>query len=192
MRTIKLFPKKNAIIALVTILGLTGLKTRGQDNQLSIDKPPFDSLTVSNIKATGNFQTGALELRIEFVSNYAQLAKVHFSLGGFEGLGIIDCAGRKYKINTNDDLVGTSGINEGFKKIDKVVFGDKKFEYFTYVEQEISATKSKTLVVAINKFDKGCKEIKQFHIRTLLSLAYIPKGDGLYAINNIKIDWKSR
>jgi len=151
---------------------------------------PFDSLTVDSIKARGNLKTGTLEIRMTFHNNYAATAGVSLSLGGFTDFGITDEKGKKYKIYTDSHLIGTEDVNKGYLKIPFVQFGDKKYDWVTMIQQDVSHGQEKVLIVRINHFNKDNKLIKEFHIRCILALNLEHVGEELYRIENIPIEWE--
>ena len=161
-----------------------------QDNADMKVTMPFDQLPVSNIKAAGNFKTGSVEISMDFENKYDKTANVSLSLGGFSDLGITTDKGKKYKIYTSENLIGTADINKGYARVSAVQFGDKKFDWVTMVQQDLPQGEKRKLTVRIDKFDKAAKVITDFHIRCILSLNYFHTGDNLYRIENLPIEWK--
>lgn len=151
---------------------------------------PFDSLTIDNIKANGNLKTSALEIRMTFHNDYAATAGVSLSLGGFADFGFTDEKGKEYKIYTDSHLIGTQDVNKGYLKIPFVQFGDKKFDWVTLIQQDISHGQKKVLIVRLNDFNKACKVIRDFHVRCILALDIEHVGEELYRIENIPVEWK--
>ena len=126
---------------------------------------PFTSLPVSNIKATGNLATGKLELTMDFENKYDKTAGVSLSLGGFEDMGITSDKGKKYKVYTSENLIGTKDINKGFFKVSAVQFGDKKFDWVTMVQQTIPTGEKRTLSVRVEKYDTTSKVVSSPYFR---------------------------
>jgi hypothetical protein len=153
-------------------------------------KIPFAFLEVSNVQVTGSRATGKLELTMDFENKHEKLAEVSLSLGGFERMGITSDKGKKYKIYTSENLIGTKDINKGFLQVSAVQFGDKKFDWVTIVQQTISTGEKRRLTVRIDKYDKTSKIIAEFHVRCILALNYVHTGDELYRVENIPIEWK--
>jgi hypothetical protein len=149
----------------------------------------FDSLIISDVKAIGNIETNSMEISMVVHNDYYKMIDAHWSLGGFEDLGITDDKGKKYKVLTSTKLIGTANINNGFKSISGVQFGSKKMDWLTYVKDTLSAGDSKKLVIRVPKVDKTVKSIKELHIRCILSKGYMWAGDKSYQINNIKVEW---
>lgn len=161
-----------------------------QDKEELKVTPPFDSLSVDSIKASGSLKTGIVEIKMEFHDNYIQPAKVSLSLGGFADFGITDERGKKYKIYTDSHLIGAQDVNKGYLKIPFVQFGDKKYDWVTVIQQDFSHGQQKELIVRINHFNKDNKIIKEFHIRCMLTLDLAFVGEGLCKVENIPIDWE--
>jgi len=151
---------------------------------------PFDSLSVDSAKAIGNLKTGTLEIRMTFHNNYAATAGVSLSLGGFTDFGITDEKGIKYKIYTDSHLIGTEDVNKGYLKIPFVQFGDRKYDWVTLIQQDLTHDQQKELVVRISHFNKDNKIIKEFHIRCILALNLEHIGEKLYKVENLPIKWQ--
>jgi len=109
----------------------------------------FDSLIISNVKAIGNIETGSMEISMVVRNDYYKMIDAYWSLGAFEDLGITDDKGKKYKIFTSTKLIGTANINNGFKSISGVQFGNKKMDWLTYVKDTVSAGDSKKLIIRV-------------------------------------------
>lgn len=150
---------------------------------------PFDSLTITNVKAVGNIETGSMEISMDVRNDYHKQTDVHWSLGGFEDLGITDDKGMKYKIFTSTQLIGTANINKGFQKITGVQFGSKKMDWLTYVKDTVGIEQAKKLIIRLAKVDNAVRFIKELQIRCILTLDYVWAGDKSYQLKNIKIDW---
>ena len=161
-----------------------------QDSNSLVINCPYDSLSVGNVKAVGIVKTGELTISVDFQNKYSKKSKVHFALGGYSDLGIENDKGSKYKIHTSERLIGTKDINKGYGKISSVFFGDKKMGSFTYVEQELPTSDTKTLTVKLSGFDKSSKKILDFHVRCILFLNYMHVGDKFVQLKNIPIEWK--
>jgi hypothetical protein len=185
--------KKNLIsflhLTCAFIIAFCPLAASAQDTTEMKIVSPFDSLIISNVKAIGNIETGSMEISMIVRNDYYRMIDAHWSLGGFEDLGITDDQGKNYKIFTSTKLIGTANINNGFKSISGVQFGSKKMDWLTYVKDTVSAGDSKKLIIRIPKVDKTVKSIRELHIRCILSKGYMWAGDKSYQINNIKIDW---
>jgi hypothetical protein len=158
---------------------------RAQGNFDSNVPTPFDSIFVNHI-STAVDTSQVLTISMDFSNSYSKSVKLHFALGGYEGLGIEDDKGRKYKIYTSENLVGTDQINKGYMAISSVQFGDKMFHSFTYVEQDIAAGQSRKLIIKVKKFDRSVQEITDFHIRCILSVNYSQIGDKIFQLHNLK------
>jgi hypothetical protein len=180
------------LLYLLIALGLTVPATTGlaqSDSSARVNKP-FDSLTISNVEATGKASAHTLVITMQVTNSYSKVARVHFSLGGFEGLGITDNKGSKYKIHTYDGLTGTEGINKGYLKIGGVEFADVTFHSFTYVEKDLAPGQSAALKITIPKFAKDISVLPDVHIRCILSVNYLRKGDDLFQVNNLNVKWE--
>lgn len=174
------------LFALMLLVGTTFRCSAQTSNELKIVSP-FDSLQITEVLANGNIKTGNLEIVITFKNDYSKLAGVYLSLGGFYDFGITDSKGRNYKIHTNVNAVNT---NKGYSNIPFIQFGDHKFDWVTYVKQEISSGDDRKLSVRLSKIDKGTQQITNFHVRCILSLDYGHVGDKMYSVEHIKINWK--
>lgn len=163
---------------IITFLGMNSSCAQGRDSMnVTI---AFDSLAVDSIKATRDLKTGALEIRITFHNGYAASADISLSLGGFTDFGFTDEKGKKYKVYTNSHLIGTHDINKGYLNIPYIQFGDKKFYWVTMIQQQnVSQGQMRQLTVHVNHFNKGIKEIKEFHVQCILALNYAHVGDEL-------------
>ncbi len=182
---------KFATIGLLALLCLSFIApaTAQDENSLTVSSP-YDSLSVSNVKAVGMAKTGEVTISVDIENKYAKQAKVHFSLGGYSDLGIEDDKGNKYKIHTSERLIGTQDINKGYKKISSVFFGEKKMGSFTYVEQELGTGDTKTFTIKLAQFNKSSKKITDLHVRCILFLNYMHVGDKMIKINEVPIEWK--
>lgn len=58
----------------------------------------FDSLSISNISAAGNLQTGAVQISMSVQNNYHKLAQIDFGGGAFDDFGVTDAKGIRYKL----------------------------------------------------------------------------------------------
>ncbi|TXJ29062.1 MAG: hypothetical protein E6Q24_05120 [Chitinophagaceae bacterium] len=164
----------------------------GQDSSALIVKVPFDSIAVTNVRAVGNIQTGSVEISLDFRNDYHELVDLHWSVGGFDGLGMTDDKGEFYKIYTSTKAIGAAGINKGYLQIKGVQFGSKKMDWLTYVKDTVNAGNTKKLKVTIPKMQKDVAVIKEFHARCILSVSQMWVGDEQFTIDNIKIEWSPR
>lgn len=160
-----------------------------QDNKPLKIVTPFESLQINDVTLTGNQLKRSVTIGIKFKNLYPKRATVHFNFGEFEEFGIVDGNGNKYKIYTREDLTGTSNINKGFRNISSVAFGSKKLDYFTYLRQDLNIGEEKTLLVVINGVDKNLEKLQDFHIKCRLLFSGIIKGEGVYRIEGLKINW---
>lgn len=164
----------------------------GQDTSAPTIKVPFDSIAVTNVKAVGNIQTGSVEISMDIRNDYHALVDLHWSVGGYDGLGMTDDKGKFYKIYTSTKAIGAAGINKGYLQIKGVQFGSKKMDWLTYVKDTVSAGNTKKLKVTIPKMQKDVAVIREFHARCILSVSQMWVGDEQFTINNIKIEWSPR
>ena len=139
------------------------------------------------VMATGNLKPGTVEITMDFKNWYSNIAGVSLGLGGFPDFGITDSKDRKFKLHTDVNTVNT---NKGYGNIPLVEFGDKKFTWVATVNQEIPPTEARKLTIRLNKLDKSIKEIRDFHIRCILSVDYGNVGDQIYSVERIQINWK--
>jgi hypothetical protein len=181
--------KKRGFAILYTVFTVFQLKAYAQDSTDMKIISPFDSLTITNVKAIGNIETGSMEISMDVRNDYHKLTDVHWILGGFEDLGLTDDKGIKYKIFTSTQMIGTANINKGFQRITGVQFGSKKMDWLTYVKDTVGTNQSKKLIIRLAKVNKAVSLIKELQMRCILTLGYIWAGDKFYQIKNVKVDW---
>lgn len=157
--------------------------------QPSSSSTAADSIEITSSRASGDMESGQVQVNLTFKNNYSQPALVHLVLGGFVGLGLEDDLGKKYKIPTTDQLAGTESINKGFLPIAFVQFGDKQFKWVTYVEQKIPPGQSRELVIRIPHVAKSTRAFTRIISRRLVSINYAQKADQVYTVNNVAITW---
>jgi len=150
---------------------------------------PYDSLLLSDVKAIGNTTTGTLQITMKFKNISGKHQTVHLGLGSFEDFGITSKQGKRYKVFTSENVIGTIQVNKGFRKISAVQFGNKKLDWVTSVIQELNPGDKRSFSVLIDKFDKTDSMIKDFHIRCILTVNFMHAGDDRYIIENIPIEW---
>lgn len=151
---------------------------------------PFESLTITDVKATGNAKTGTVEIRMDFHNGYEKPATVSLDFGGFDRFGITDGKGEKYKLYTNSSLIGTSDVNKGYQPVSYIRFGDKTQDWITTVQQEIPPGETKTLTVRLDKVNTDIKFLKEIHGSCILALiSHV--GDKPYRVENLPIKWSA-
>lgn len=148
-----------------------------------------DSIQISNAHATGESATGQVELSLTFTNHYSNTATVHLVLGGFDGLGLVDDKGTKYKIHTTDQLANTADINKGYVNIAFVQFGDKQYKWLTFVEQKIPPGDSRQLVVRISKVATTVSQFSKIITRRQVSINYAFKADRTSTLADVPIVW---
>ena len=170
------------------VLGLTTVSLLGysQDRNSS---PATDSIQISNIHADGNSANGQVEVSMDFTNHYYRPVLIHLILGGYEGLGLTDNKGNKYKIPTSDQLYNTSDINKGFIGISAVQFGDKSFKSFTYVDQKVPPGESRQLLIRIPKVSQSITEFNELSTHRQVSINYGLVGDHVIKLQDIRILW---
>ncbi|MFX1704983.1 hypothetical protein PV783_13560 [Chitinophaga sp. CC14] len=184
------FMYRRAMLAMCVILFFDHHSLLGQQIPSVIISPTYDSILVSQVEASQNPFNGGVVIHLKFLNQYTKKIKLHFNIGGYEGLGLKDDKGVKYKIFTNSDAVGTNGINDGFKPVAAVKFGASAFKYFTYVEQDLVSKEEKTFTIQLDKVDKKVQSIKALYLRCILSIDYGQVGDKTYMIENIPVTRK--
>lgn len=160
-----------------------------QDSTNYTVSSPFPSLPLTNISATGNPATGAVEIKMEFQNKSPKLADVYLSLGTFNDFGITDGKGARYKVFTNEGLIESSPINQGYKKISNVALGGSKLQKVTYLKDTVGGSSSVPFKVIIDKVDKSTILIKEMHVRCVFSPNHVWAGDLVYQVKNLKIVW---
>gem|GEM_PF-6838193 len=160
-----------------------------QDSTNYTVSSPFPSLQLTNISATGNLSTGAVEIKMQFQNKSAKLADIYLSLGTFNDFGITDAKGAKYKVFTNEGLIESSPINQGFKRISSVSLGNSKLQKVTYLKDTLSGSSDIPFKVILDRVDKSTMLIKEMHVRCIFSPNHVWAGDQSYQIRNVKINW---
>lgn len=152
--------------------------------------PATDSIQISNIQAEGDLATGQVQITMDFTNNYHQEALVFLVLGGFDGLGLVDNKGNKYKIHTTEQLINTADINKGFINIASVRFGDKTFKSLTFVDQKIPTGESRQLTIRIPKVATSVTEFNELYSHRQVSINYGMVADNIIKLQDIKIHWQ--
>ena len=161
----------------------------GQDSLAPKVISPFNSLILTDVQAIGDVATGNVEIAMNFQNNYPKIADVYLSLGTYVDFGLTDNKDNKYKVFTNEGLIEKSPINAGYKKVNGVQFGNKKLQIVTYLKDTLATGHSLPFKITVGKLDKSINNIKEVHIRCILSLNHVWAGDQSYQIHNIKVDW---
>jgi len=177
-------------LSVMILLALLSTTLHAQNDILTKKSTPFDSLQITDVTLTGNQLKRSVTLNIKFKNLYSEKATLHLKFGEFDEFGIADDKGSKYKVHTREDLSGTANINKGFKNIGLVTFGSKKLDYFTYLRQDLNNGEEKTLTVVISGIDPKVQQFSDVHIQSRLLFSGIIKKDGLYHIENTKINWQ--
>ncbi|PUZ28621.1 hypothetical protein DCC81_03820 [Chitinophaga parva] len=149
-----------------------------------------DSIQISNVQATGDPLTGQVKVTMDFTNHYSRPVRVHLVLGGFDGLGLTDNKGGKYKIHTTDQLAGTADINKGFNNITSVQFGDKRYKWLTFVEQQLTPGASRQLSIGIPKVSPSVTEFNEINTRRQVSINYAMVADHVVKLPAVPIQWK--
>lgn len=170
------------VVVLLLCFPLSGY---AQDSKITV---PFDSLELTNVKATGNIKTGVVEILMDFRNGYEKPSTVSLDFGGFDRFGITDAAGKKYKLFTNENLIGTSDVNKGYQPISYIRFGDKTQDWVTLVQQELQPGETKTLTVRLENVDREASTLKEIHGFCILAQV-IHIGDKSYRVENLDIKW---
>jgi hypothetical protein len=182
------YPKLRLL--LVAYLALQQFSVFAQDStQLQIVSP-FDSVTLSNVKAIGNLQTGSIEVTIQVLSKYHKLTNVNFGGAGFADLGVTDDKGVKYKYSSYDGPPGLSnGINKGYSQMTDLQLGKSKALMIISVQDTFHTGQSETLRFRLVKADKTVKTLKEVHLLCALTLDYMSAGQKQYYIKDIPVEW---
>lgn len=172
---------------LVLVVGT--LSASAQDSpQLQIISP-FDSLFVSAVKAVGNLMTGSVDVTMQVTNQYHKLAVVEFSGGAFGDFGVTDDKGVKYKLYSNDHLIGTGGINKGYAPITGLQLGKSKTQMILLVQDTLSNGQISTLHFRLMKVDKSVVALKEMHLLSMLFLDYMMKGQKQFLLKNVPVEW---
>ena len=147
---------------------------------------PFPLFPITSINAIVDSSQN-LTVNVKFENRNNKPLKAYFRLGGYDNFGLTDISGKKYKLHTSSKLIGTKNINEGYTNIDAIIFGTKKQDYFTYVQDTIKSGTSKNLSFTINKFDKQINFIEEIHIKCKPSIDFSSQSEKIYIVNNIPI-----
>lgn len=161
-----------------------------QDTDTLKTTVPFDSLSIRDITAIGNVETGSVVISMTFHNGYHKLAGVSLSLTDYPDFGVTAKDGRKFKVFNNSHLIGTSNINKGYYSVPSVSFGDAKLEWITVLQQSMKYGDDKILRIVLPKFGKENESTKELHILATLSLDYANVGNGMYKVENLKVDWE--
>jgi len=178
------------LLSRVLLAASFSLVALGAGAQQTTNAQPADSIEITHSQATGDTGSGQVQVSLTFKNNYAQPALVHLVLGGFDGLGLEDDQGKKYKIHTTEQLAGTESINKGFINIAFVQFGDKQYKWLTYVEQKIPAGQARELLIRIPKVNKSTHAFTRIISRRQVTINHALKADQVYTINNVAITWQ--
>ncbi len=175
------------LIAFLTVLQSSVFS---QDStQLKIISP-FDSVSLNDVKAIGNLETGSVEVTMQILNKYHRLASISFGGAGFGDCGLVDDKGVKYKYFSYDARPSNSyGFNNGYSQIKDLLLGKKKVSILISVQDTFHIGQSETLKLRLLKVDKTVKTIKEAHLLCTLMLNYSFAGQTKYYIKNIPVEW---
>jgi len=172
------------------ILGSLALSAAAQDTSQLIVKSPFDSLSAHDVKAVGNLQTGSVEITMQVRNDYLKhWVALNFTGGAFEGFGVTDDKGTKYKVYSNDHLMGTAGINNGYGQIWALMLGKSTPKIFITVYDTLQPGQVTTLRFRLGRVNKMVHKITELHMLAMFSLEYTFAGQKEYIVKNLPINW---
>jgi hypothetical protein len=177
------------IVGLFLAIFICHCEIHAQNSSKAKLTAPYDSLTVTDVKAKANKVTGSLELTVKITNISHKHNNVHLVLGSFDDFGIISMNGSRYKVFTSENVISTGPVNKGYYPISTVQFGTKKLNWVTSVVQELNSGEERLFSISIGKFDKKANIIKNLHFRCILTVNYMHAGDNKYVIENIPIEW---
>jgi hypothetical protein len=177
-------------LLVVASLVVLQFSTFAQDStQLQVISP-FDSVSLNEVKAIGNLETGSVEVTMQVQSEYHKLASINFGGAGFGDFGLTDDKGVKYKYSSYDGPPGNSyGVNKGYSRITDLLLGKKKVLILIAVQDTFHTGQSETLKFRLVKVDTTVRTIKEAHLLCTLMLDYMMAGQKQYYIKNIPVEW---
>lgn len=177
-------------LLLVVFLLMPALPVFAQDStQLQIISS-FDSISLSDVKAIGNLETGSIQVTIQVTNKYHKMAIINIGGSAFDDLGLTDDKGIKYKYFSYSGPPGlTVGHNKGYSQMTDMVLGKSKVQMFIYVQDTFHVDQSATLKFRLVKVDKSVKTIKEAHLLCTLTLDYMAAGQKQFFIKNIPVEW---
>jgi hypothetical protein len=151
---------------------------------------PFDSVSLSDVKAIGNLETGSVQITMQVLNKYHKVAIINIGGAAFDDLGLTDDRGTRYKYFSYSGPPGlTQGHNKGFSQITDMALGKSKVQMFIYVQDTLHVDQSETLKFRLVKVDKSVKTIKEAHLLCTLTLDYMSAGQKQFYIKNIPVEW---
>jgi len=177
-------------LLLVSALGVLQYSAYSQDSTQVQIISPFDSVSVTDVKAVGDLETGSVQVSMQVLSKYHKLASVSFGGAGFGDFGLTDDRGVKYKYFSYDARPGISyGFNKGYSPINDLYLGKKKVLLIIAVEDTFHTGQSEMLKFRLVKVDKAVKTIKEAHLLCTLMLNNMLAGQKQFYIKNIPVEW---
>jgi hypothetical protein len=174
----------------MVFLLMPALSVIAQDStQLQIISP-YDSISLSDVKAIGNAETGSIQVTMQVLNRYHKLAIINIGGSAFGDLGLTDDKGIKYKYFSYSGPPGlTVGHNKGYSQMTDLVLGKSKVQMFIYVQDTFHVDQAATLKFRLVKVDKNVKTIKEAHLLCTLTLDYMAAGQKQFFIKNIPVEW---
>jgi len=180
-------------VLVVVFLLTPAISVLAQDStQLQITSP-YDSISLSDVKAIGNPETGSIQVTMQVLNKYHKVAIINIGGSAFDDLGLTDDKGIKYKYFSYSGPPGlTVGHNKGYSQMTDLVLGKSKVQMFIYVQDTFHVDQSETLKFRLVKVDKSVKTIKEAHLLCTLTLDYMAAGQKQFFIKNIPVEWIKR
>jgi len=169
---------------------MPALSVFAQDSTRLQITSPYDSISLSDVKAIGNLETGSIQVTMQVTNKYHKVAIVNIGGPAFDDLGLTDDKGIKYKYFSYSGPPGlTVGHNKGYSQMTDMVLGKNKVQMFIYVQDTLHVDQSETLKFRLVKADKSVKAIKEAHLLCTLTLDYMAAGQKQFFIKNIPVEW---
>jgi len=177
-------------LLLLVFLLMPALSVFAQDSTRLQITSPYDSISLSDVKAIGNLETGSIQVTMQVTNKYHKVAIVNIGGPAFDDLGLTDDKGIKYKYFSYSGPPGlTVGHNKGYSQMTDMVLGKNKVQMFIYVQDTLHVDQSETLKFRLVKADKSVKAIKEAHLLCTLTLDYMAAGQKQFFIKNIPVEW---
>ena len=176
---------------LLQITFLTSLSASAQQDTMQLQiVSPFDSISITGVRALGDPRTGSVEVSMQVRSDYQKLASVDFAGGAFGDFGVTDGKGTKYKYSSYDGPPGMSyGYNKGYSRIADLMFGQNKVRMVISVQDTLKTGQSETLKFRLTKMDTTVRIITEVHMLCTLMLQYMFEGQKEFYIKNVPVEW---
>ena len=150
---------------------------------------PFDSISLAEVKAVGQLETGVVDLTVQVRNSYHKLAQLNFGSGSYSDFGILDDKGVRYALFHSEQLETAAQANKGYSPISALQFGKDKRTILNLVHDTLAAGGTKLLWIRLAKVAKTSRMIREAHLLCTLQLNYMVYGQKQFVIKNAPIDW---